>query len=229
MNEFFPLLLTSLWLGILTSISPCPLASNIAAISFVSYRISNKKIVLLSSFFYIIGRSITYIFISFLVVKIAISVPSFSMFLQIYMNKILSFLLIFVGLVLLDIIKIPGISFNFSGNLSEKIDKFGIFGSLFCGILFAFSFCPVSAALFFGSLIPISISSKSFFSLPFLYGIGTALPIFIFAILIFFSMSIVNKFYKSLAKIEVYARKITGLIFLLVGIYYALAHIFKII
>lgn len=149
MIELLPLILTSLWLGILTSISPCPLASNIAAISFVSYRIAKRRIVILSSLFYIIGRSISYIFLSFLIIKIAISIPKFSMFLQIYMNKILSFLLIFVGFVLLDVIKIPGISFNFSKNYSDKIDNFGVFGFLFLGILFAFSFCPVSAALFF--------------------------------------------------------------------------------
>ena len=227
--EFFALILTALWLGILTSISPCPLASNIAAVSFISQRIGKNKVVLLSSIFYIIGRSITYILISFLIVKIAISIPKFSMFLQISLNKILSFLLIFVGLVLLDIIKIPGINLNFSKNYAEKIDRFGIFGSLFLGIVFAFSFCPVSAALFFGSLIPISISSNSYFFLPLSFGIGSAMPIFIFSLLTIFSISIINKFYKGVTKIEVYARKITGVIFLLVGVYYALAHIFKLI
>lgn len=229
MIELLPLILTSLWLGILTSISPCPLASNIAAVSFISQRIGKRRIIILSSFFYIIGRSISYIFLSFLIVKIAISIPKFSMFLQIYMNKILSFLLLFVGLVLLDVIKIPAINLNFSKNYGEKIDRFGVFGSLFLGVVFAFSFCPVSAALYFGSLIPISISSNSYFILPFSYGIGTGLPIFVFSLIIIFSISIISKFYESITKIEVYARKITGIIFLFVGIYYALAYIFKVI
>lgn len=229
MSQFLPLILTSLWLGILTSISPCPLASNIAAISFVSQRFGNKKVILFSSFFYILGRSLAYIIIAFLIIKISINIPKFSMFLQIHLNKILSFLLIFVGLILLDIIKIPSIGFNISEENRKKIDRFGLFGSLFLGILFAFSFCPVSAALFFGSLIPISISSNSIFAFPFIYGMGTALPIFVFSVLLFFGAELVGKAYHNLKKVEFYARKMTGLIFILVGLYYAFAYIFKII
>lgn len=229
MNHFLPLILTSLWLGILTSISPCPLASNIAAISFVSQRFENKKIILFSSFLYILGRSLAYIIIAFLIIKISINVPKFSMFLQIHLNKILAFLLILVGLILLEIIKIPSIGFNISEENRKRIDRFGLFGSLFLGIIFAFSFCPVSAGIFFGSMIPISISSNSIFTLPFTYGIGTALPIFFFAILIFLSVELVDKFYHNLKKIEFYARKITGVIFILVGIYYVLAYLLKVI
>lgn len=229
MNEFFGLILTSLWLGILTSISPCPLASNISAISFVSQRFGNKKIILFSSFLYILGRSIAYITIAFLIIKIAINIPKFSMFLQINLNKILGPLLILIGLILLNIIKIPSFGFNISEEKRKKIDKFGLFGSLFLGILFAFSFCPVSAGLFFGSLIPISISSKSIFALPLTYGIGTALPILIFSILIILSIELLDKFYHNLKKIEIFARKITGFVFILIGIYYALSYIFNVL
>lgn len=229
MSQFLPSIFASLWLGILTSISPCPLASNIAAISFISQRFSNKKIILFSSFLYILGRSIAYIIIAFLIIKISINIPNFSMFLQIHLNKILAFLLILVGLILLNIIKIPSIGLNISEENRKNIDRFGLFGSLFLGILFAFSFCPVSAALFFGSLIPISISSNSIFFLPLTYGIGTALPIFIFSVLLFFSIELVEKAYHNLKRVEFYGRKITGIVFILIGIYYVLAYLFKII
>ena len=113
------LLLSAIWLGILTSISPCPLASNIAAISFISRRISQKNMVFLSGTFYTIGRSITYIVIGFLIVKAFVDIPVFSNFLQIYINKILGIILILVGMVLLDLLplKLPSVS------LSEKTTK----------------------------------------------------------------------------------------------------------
>ena len=223
------LILTSLYLGILTSISPCPLASNIAAISFISQEIIERKYIFFSSLLYTLGRCLTYILLSFLILKITINIPFVSMYLQIYMNKILSVLLIIVGLILIDIIKIPAIGLNFSQNPKEKIEKFGLFGSLIIGFIFALSFCPVSAALYFGSLIPLSISSNSFFFLPLFYGIGTSIPIFVFAVLLFFGSGLVEKTYKGFKKGEFYARKITGIVFILIGVYYALSHIFKVL
>lgn len=220
---------TALWIGILTSISPCPLATNIAAISFVSYRVAHKGIVLLSGFLYTLGRCITYAVIGFLVVKIMINIPLVSDFLQRYINKILGVLLIIVGIFLLGFLKINLPSAAISQKWQKKLNEIGILGSLFLGILFALAFCPISAALFFGSLIPIAIKTKSSIALPLVYGVGTALPVLGFALLIAVGSKYIDIIYKKTARIESITQKITGIIFVLVGIYYVLSYVFQII
>lgn len=218
---------TALWIGILTSISPCPLATNIAAISFVAYRVSNRMIVLLSGLFYSIGRSITYAVIGFLVVAAFVSVPSVSNFLQTYINKILGPLLILVGMFLLDLLKLKIHGISVSNKTVEKLDRTGLIGSLLLGILFALAFCPVSAALFFGSLIPLAIKAESSIVLPTIFGIGTALPVLFFAVLVVLGSSYVDKFYNRIGRIEYYTKRITGVLFIFVGVYYVFAYIFE--
>lgn len=224
---FLPIF-TALWIGILTSISPCPLATNIAAISFVSYRITNKNIIFLSGIFYTIGRSITYAILGFLIVKVMINIPILSDFLQRYINKLLGIILIIVGMFLLGLLKINLPSISVSENWQKRVDKAGILGSIFLGLLFALAFCPVSAALFFGSLIPIAVKAESSVVLPLIYGIGTGLPVVGFAILIMIGAECINKIYHKVAKIEFYTKRITGVIFILVGVYYVLSYIFEV-
>jgi len=225
MENIFLLAFTALWLGILTSISPCPLATNIAAISFVAHRVANKGVVFLSGVFYIIGRSITYIVISFLIVKLMVNIPILSDFLQRYINKILGILLIVVGIFLLELFHINLPSLSPSQNLQKKLDNAGITGSFLLGGLFALAFCPLSAALFFGSLIPLAIKAKSSIALPLIYGIGTGLPVLFFAVLVALGAGYINKVYHKVTKIEYYTKRITGVIFILVGIYYVLSYI----
>jgi len=223
------LVTTAVWLGILTSVSPCPLASNIAAVSFISRRITQRNTVFFSGILYTIGRSLTYIFLGILIVKTLVDVPILSDFLQRYVNKILGIVLILVGMVLLDLLKIPLPIPSVSGNIAKKLAEKGSFGSLPLGILFALAFCPVSAALFFGGLIPIAVKADSGIGLPLIYGIGTALPVLFFAFLVAAGTGYVSNFYYRITKIESYTKKLTGIIFILVGIYYALAYIFEII
>jgi cytochrome c-type biogenesis protein len=222
-------LFTAIWLGILTSVSPCPLASNIAAVSFISQRITQRNTVFLSGMLYTLGRSITYVVLGILIVKTLIDVPLLSDFLQRYVNKILGIVLILVGMVLLDLLRIPlnlpSVSENFAKKLAEK----GTFGSLPLGILFALAFCPVSAALFFGGLIPIAVKAQSGIALPLIYGIGTALPVLLFAFLVAAGTGHINNLYHRITRIEFYTKKATGIIFILVGVYYALAYIFEIV
>ncbi len=226
MELFF--LFTAMWLGILTSISPCPLATNIAAISFISHRIAHKNIVFLSGILYTVGRSITYIVIGFLIVETLVNIPVLSDFLQRYINKILGIVLIIVGMVLIDLLKINFPSLSVDEKTAEKVLTTGLTGSLFLGILFALAFCPVSAALFFGALIPMSIKAKSAFGLPLIYGIGTGLPVLLFALIVSIGIGYVSSIYSRVTQLEFYTKKVTGVILILVGIYYILSHIFKI-
>jgi cytochrome c-type biogenesis protein len=224
------LLLTSaIWLGILTSISPCPLATNIAAVSFISRRITQGNTVFLSGILYTLGRSLTYIVLGVLIVKTLVDVPILSDLLQRYVNKILGIVLILVGMVLLDLLQIPLSIPSVSETIAKKLAAKGTFGSLLLGILFALAFCPVSAALFFGGLIPIAVKAQSGIGLPLLYGIGTGLPVLLFAFLMAAGTGYINNLYYRITRIEFYTKKVTGIIFILVGVYYALAYIFEII
>jgi cytochrome c biogenesis protein CcdA len=223
------LLASAVWLGILTSVSPCPLATNIAAVSFISHRITQRNVVFLSGILYTLGRSLTYIVLGVVIVKTLVDIPILSDFLQRYVNKILGIVLILVGMVLLDLLRIPLPIPSVSENFAKKLVEKGTLGSLLLGVVFALAFCPVSAALFFGGLIPIAIKAKSGVGLPMIYGIGTGLPVLLFASLVAAGTGYINNLYYRIARIEFYTKKVTGIIFILVGIYYALAYIFEII
>ena len=228
MTEFLFGAATAFWLGILTSISPCPLATNIAAISFIGRKVENPRHVLLSGALYALGRSLTYLSLGILLATALLSAPHLSHWLQKYMNKLLGPVLILVGMFLLDLLRLnlsgPGMSEAMRG----RVEKMGVGGAGLLGILLALSFCPVSAALFFGSLIPIAVKSGSGILLPSLYGIGTALPAILFAILIAFGVSSVGRIFNRITRIEPLVRRITGLIFVGIGIYFSLAHIFQV-
>jgi cytochrome c biogenesis protein CcdA len=222
-------LATAIWLGILTSVSPCPLASNIAAVSFISQKITQRTTVFLSGILYTLGRSLAYIVLGVLIVKTLVDVPILSDILQRYVNKILGIMLILVGMVLLDLLRIPLSLPSVSEKIVKKLIDKGSIGSFPLGILFALAFCPISAALFFGGLIPIAVKAQSVIGLPLIYGIGTGLPVLLFAFLVAVSAGYINNLYQRITKVEFYTKKATGIIFILVGVYYALAYIFEIV
>ncbi|MDQ7788188.1 MAG: aromatic aminobenezylarsenical efflux permease ArsG family transporter [Thermodesulfovibrionales bacterium] len=223
------LLISSAWLGILTSVSPCPLATNIAAVSFISQRITQKNAVFLSGILYTIGRSLTYIVLGVLIVKTLVDVPILSDILQRYVNKILGIILILVGMILLDLVRVPLSLPSVSEDVTKKLMDKGAIGSFPLGILFALAFCPVSAALFFGGLIPLAVKAQSGIGLPLIYGIGTALPVLLFSFLVAAGAGHINNLYYRITTVEFYTKKATGIIFILVGIYYVLAYIFEVI
>ncbi len=219
---------TALWLGILTSISPCPLASNIAAISFISRRVGQTRQVLLSGLLYTIGRTIAYQVLSIVIVVGLLATGDIARFLQRYLNQILGPVLILVGMVLLGLL-----GFTFSLNLAgqgvqQRASKGGVLWSLLLGILFALSFCPVSAGLFFGGLIPLAAAKQSHVLLPLLFGVGTALPVIAFAFLIAFASQYVGVAFNRLTQVERWVRAVTGTVFIVAGVYYCLAHIYGI-
>jgi cytochrome c-type biogenesis protein len=228
MNELLIPAASALWLGILTAISPCPLATNIVAISYIGRRASNPKLVLLTGLLYTIGRALTYAVVAMLLVSSLLSAPGVSHFLQKYMNKLVGPILIIVGMFLLRLIEFGGGSGGMSERTQKRVDSLGVWGAGLLGILLALSFCPVSAVLFFGSLMSLAIKYDSILLMPSLYGIGTALPAFIFAVLIVISADAVGKGFDVVKKIEVWARLITGWLLIGIGIYLSLIHIYGI-
>lgn len=221
--------LTALWLGLLTSLSPCPLATNIAAVSFLSKKISHPWLVFLSGSAYTFGRVIAYTALGFLIVNSFLSVPVLANFLQKYMNKIFGPVLIVTGLALLDVFRLHIPSFSLSEKHQRKLGEAGAGGALVLGALFALVFCPISAALFFGSLIPLVLGHKLGLLMPFMYGVGTGLPVLLFALAIALGVTSLNRWFHQLTRLESGMRKITGLVFIAVGVYYMAVYIFRII
>ena len=216
----------ALWLGILTSISPCPLATNLAAMSFIGRRVGSPWRAFLAGLFYTLGRTVTYVALGTLLVASLLHAPGLSQLLQKYMNKILGPILIIVGMVLLDLIR-PNVSVGGVGRRTyERLAAWGLVGALPLGILFALSFCPVSAALFFGSLIPAAIQLRSGVIIPSLYGIGTALPVLLFAALIAAGAHWIGVVFNRLTQVELWARRVTGIVFVIVGVHFCLKYIF---
>jgi cytochrome c-type biogenesis protein len=219
---------TALWLGILTSISPCPLATNIAAISYIGKDISSQIRVFISGIAYTSGRIFAYVSIGVLLSAGLSSVPDIANFLQRYMNAILGPMLIITGIILFGFI-----NFNLPGFGTERFKELArkgvVTGPFLLGIIFSQAFCPVSAALFFGSLIPLALATHSPIIYPTLYGLGTGAPVIFFAFLIAFGIKSIGGFFKGIARFEKWARYATGAIFVLVGGYYALMYTFKII
>lgn len=215
---------TALWLGILTSISPCPMATNIAAISFIGRRVDRPGYVLLTGLLYTAGRSLAYILLGVLLAASLLSAPGLSHWLQKYMVRLLGPILILTAMLLLDLISLPSGGGRIGQWAQQRAEKFGLGGALLLGFLFALSFCPVSAALFFGSLIPIAVEKGSAVLLPLVYGIGTALPVMAFGMLIAMGAGQLGRAFDKVTRFERWARRITGAIFLLIGLYFTLAY-----
>jgi len=214
----FPIL-TAFILGLMTSISPCPLATNITAIGFISKDIDSQRKVFINGLVYTLGRAITYTAIG-LLFFFGASQFEFSGFIQEWGERLLGPLLIIIGLFMLGILKlkIPGID-----SLSEKMENkknSGFWGVLLLGIVFALAFCPYSGVLYFGMLIPMTISSGSGLYLPLFFAIATGIPVIIFAWLLAFSLGSIGKLYNKIKTFELWFRRIVAVLFIIVGLFY---------
>ncbi|HOU98287.1 MAG TPA: aromatic aminobenezylarsenical efflux permease ArsG family transporter [Bacteroidales bacterium] len=213
-------LLSALILGIMTAISPCPLATNITAIGFISKDIENRKRIFFNGLWYTLGRAISYTVLA-LILYLGASTFQIARFFQSNGEKFLGPLLIIIGLFMLDVIKI---NFPGFGSLTERFEKNkkknNWWSSLLIGMVFALAFCPYSGALYFGMLIPLTVSSASGLILPFVFAIATGLPVIIVAYLLAFSLSSLGNFYNNVKIFEKWFRRVVAVLFILVGIYY---------
>jgi cytochrome c biogenesis protein CcdA len=157
-----------------------------------------------------------------------LSIPQTSFFLQRHLNRILGPVLIIAGFMLLGVVKLPFFNSTMNVKAAERVKDFGALGSLLLGIIFALSFCPISAAIFFGSLLPLALKHSSPVVMPSLYGAGTGLPVLGFALLLTFGVTQVERIFRKVTAMEYWMRRTTGVVFLAVGIYYVAAHIFHV-
>lgn len=224
MSEWLAAAASALWLGILTSISPCPLASNVAAVSAIARHVDSPGRVWASGALYSLGRAATYVAVGFIVVSSVLSAPAVSMFLQREMNRVLGPLLIVVGLFLVLRLRLPGIPVFAGHDWLARTGRKGPWGAALLGVVFALSFCPVSAGLFFGSLLPLAVASRSPFLLPLLYGIGTGLPVVAAAIFLAGGTRALARGFEAMTRVERLARPVSGAVFILAGVYLTATH-----
>lgn len=217
------------WLGILTAISPCPLATNIAAVSFIARRIDRPRAALATGALYAVGRSAVYVALAALLVASLLAAPTVSHWLQKYMNKLLGPVLILVGMLLLGLIAMPVGTGGLGEKLARRVQNWGIWSGLALGVIFALSFCPSSAAIFFGSLVPLSVKFESSWLLPGVYGFATALPVVAFGALIAVGGQAVGSVFSRVAEFERWARRLTGGLFIAIGVYFSLRFIFGVL
>jgi cytochrome c-type biogenesis protein len=240
--------LAALYLGLLTSISPCPLATNIAAISYVGRKVGDTRWVMAAGLLYTLGRCLLYIALAVIITTTAMSIPAIAQFLQKYGSMVLGPVFLLLGMFLVGLIVTSGGGATMTEGMQKRIDAMGIWGALLLGVLFAVAFCPTSAAWFFGlvalllgseaeavtgnlATIGISLPEASLpgaaVVLPLIYGIGTAVPVLLVAFLLAYSAQSVGKAFNVLSKIEWWARQITGWLFIVAGVWFSVKCAFE--
>jgi cytochrome c-type biogenesis protein len=212
--------LTAFILGLMTAISPCPLATNITAVAFISKDIENRQRAFANGIIYTLGRAFSYSIIG-IILFFGASQFQVSKLFAANGQKFLGPLLIIIGILMLDLIPLK---FSFFGKLNEKLGgkdfKNSSFNVLLLGIVFALAFCPYSGVLYFGMLIPMSIASPSGLYLPLIFAVGTGIPVIIAAYIIAYSISGIGNFYNKIQSFQKWFNRIVAVLFIAAGFYY---------
>jgi len=218
-------ILSALLLGVLTAISPCPLATNITATAYIAKTLTGRRKVLLSGLLYMLGLALSYTSIA-LIIILGASKFHVAKFFQANGEKFVGPVMVIIGLIMLNVVKLNFLTkSNFTERLQDKFKDKGLLGSFLLGALFAMAFCPYSGAMYFGVLIPMSIQSSIGFSLPLFYAMGAGSLVLFFTFVIAFSMARLGTYFKAVTRIERVMRLIAGLLFVLTGTYYILIYL----
>jgi hypothetical protein len=210
--------ISALVLGLMTAISPCPLATNITAVGFIGKDLENRNRVFLNGLLYTLGRAISYTSLA-LIIYFGADQFKFSGFFQLYGEKLLGPLLILIGFFMLDVIKIKFPGLNGLTSKMENKTHWGYFDAILLGMIFALAFCPYSGVLYFGMLIPMTVASASGLYLPIVFALATGIPVIIFAWILAFSVGSIGGVYNKLKYFEIWFRRVVAVLFILVGIY----------
>jgi len=212
--------LSALLLGLITAISPCPLATNIAALAYVSRRATERRYAVITGTLYTLGRMFSYSIVGVLIIGAGLEIPGVATFLQDFGEQILGPLLIVIGVIMLIVNRM---SFSLGGGrlslIGERLANWGMIGGFLLGALFALAFCPYSAVLFFGVLIPLALKSAGGVTLPAVYAIGTGLPVLVFGVLISLGVARISTWLDAVTRAERIIRVAVSIIFIGVGIY----------
>ncbi len=216
--------ITAFILGLLTAVSPCPLATNITAIGFIGKDLDNRHRIFFNGLLYAAGRVITYTLLGFILIPIlreGASMFAVQKAVSKYGEWLIGPVLIVVGVYMLDLIKLNLFRINIGGDQLQKKAKGGL-GALFLGIVFALAFCPTSGVFYFGMLIPLSAAESGGYWLPVVYALATGLPVIFVAWIIAYSLSGLSQFYNRMQLFEKWFRRVVAIVFIFVGVYYVI-------
>lgn len=211
-------------LGFLTSISPCLLATNVTAISFIARRIDSPRALLLSGAGYTLGQALGFVLLGAAVVGSLVAIEPVSHWLQKYMFRFLGPILIVVGLFLFDWLALSAGRGRLKGWGARFGQGGGLWATMLLGLLFAMSFCPTTAALFFGGLIPLAITHESSVYLPFVYAIGVSVPVVGIVLVLLLAANLLGRIVGRVTGLSWWMRRVAGAVFLGVGLYFTLAY-----
>jgi cytochrome c-type biogenesis protein len=215
--------LTALLLGLITAVAPCPMATNITALAYITRNVTDRKNAVITGSLYTLGRMFSYSLLGILIIAAGIEIPWVSATVQNVGEKVLGPLLIAVGLLMLFIDRL---AFGGGGgrlaSLGNRVAGWGMAGGFLLGVIFALAFCPYSAVLFFGALIPVALKSTGGLALPAVFAIGTGLPVLIFGTLLSAGVAGVAGWLNAIGRAERIMRIIVSLVFIGVGIYYVI-------
>ena len=226
-NSGMPLL-TALALGLLTALSPCPLATNIAAVGFISRDIENRRRIFLNGLLYTLGRIAAYTVLGIVLINIlkeGASLFGVQKFIGKYGELVIGPALLIIGLFMLFGHRLPLPSFGFKGN-GEGLARHGGWGAFLLGILFALAFCPTSGVFYFGMLIPMSATATAGYLLPVAFAIATAMPVLVIAWILAFSAQRIGVVYGQMQAVQKWLNTVVGLLFMAIGIYYCITVFF---
>lgn len=212
-------LLTAASLGLLTAISPCPLATNVAAVSYLGRHAGNPSRSLLSGLAYIAGRTLCYAVLASVLAAGLLAAATASSTLGRVVGLFVGPVLVIAGAMLLGILPAPSFGAA-AGRFTERLGQRGdALGAFLLGVVFALSFCPSSAAIFFGSLIPLATQSRSAVLVPATFGIATGLPVLAFACIIAAGGHGLGRTFDRIKAVEKWLRLLTGVVLIGVGLF----------
>lgn len=219
---------TALLLGLLTALSPCPLATNIAAVGYIAKHIDSGRSAFVKGLLYTLGRMLAYTLLGVMLIAVlrsGASVFGIRKFVAVYGEMLLGPVLVVAGLYMLFGSRLNLPSFGFGGS-GERIARRGNAGALLLGVLFAMAFCPTSGVFYFGMLIPMSATATAGYLLPAVFAIATAIPVLIVAWILAFSVQQMSSFYGRIKTVQKWLNVIVGILFILIGIYYCFVMFF---
>jgi hypothetical protein len=225
--DLLPAISAALGLGIWTAVQPCPMATNVTAISYLGRRVDSPRWVLLAGLLYALGRTLAYVVLAVLVVE-SLQASRVSLFLQAHVRPLVGPVLMVLGMFFLDLLPLGWSGPGVSEKMRRRVDALGLWAALPLGVFCALAFCPVSAVCFFGSLFALLASTDSRILLPSVYGLGTALPVVAFAVLIATSARAVGKSFNALTQVVWWVQRAAGVVCLAVGSYFALRYVFAV-
>jgi len=215
--------------GIVTSLHPCPLTTNVAAITFLAGWTTSLRQTVWTGLVYTLGRVFTYVCLGILLVSLALSIPTLAVSLQSWASRLLGPFLILTGMLICGLIALPKPRATAAGEgRLARMAQRKMLGSFVLGVVLALTFCPASAGLFFGVLIPLAVSEGSGLLFPAAFGVGTGLPVLVIVLLISTGVTTLERGMKNRDALETWVPRIAGVALILVGVYYTLDKVYQV-